>query len=121
LHGLSNLEAGAFGKGAGLKWYTGNDYWLRGSVGYFSNQDDSKLSGSAGLFKQLYSTTNTAFSIGAELSGETSTYSFGVVGNVEWLPWTNIGLSVEDALVYTKESQVWQITPGGNFILAVYF
>ena len=123
VNGLSELSAGQCGQGVGAKYYSGGQYWLRASIGYNSSNESSQLTGSAGIFKGIYSTSNTDFSLGAELgsTGVEGDYNFGIIANVEYLAWDNVSFGIENGLFYHKSTSTWKTNTGGKLIMAWYF
>ena len=120
---LTELSVGDFHGGIGAKYYTSENYFLRGNVSYVSDESSSSLNGGVGLFKQFYQTSNTSFSLGAELgsTGIAHDYSFAVVANICYSPCDNIGLSLDNAVTFRKADKSWMTSSGGKFGLEVFF
>jgi|GEM_PF-5934586 len=121
--GLGDMSAGKFNQGIGARYSIGADFWLRGSLGYVSSDEGSDLNASVGAFKELFWLSNTIFSAGLEFgsSGEGNNHEIGILANIMYLPWDDVGLALDSGFKYERSTQTWSTRHGGKFTLTMFF
>lgn len=128
-NGLSNLGAGNYMGGAGIKYYIQDNLALRGGVGFYTmsvsgaTNNPTNFGVNAGI-EYVYSTLGaTAAYVGAHVSflsekpspylgaGNTetaSTIGVAAVAGVNWFMWDNVSLQPEYQLGFSS------VSPGGG-------